>query len=136
MDRGSRGPLMIGSKVGGTSIEDIAEADPTAIIKMPVDIMEGITADQASSMATQMGFTGDQNAEASTLISNLYKVFIKCDCTMLEINPLASLADGRVLVCDSKVGFDDNAEYRQNAIFDQITDASRGVTRGVPYLKL
>merc|ERR1711957_681588 len=44
---------------------------------------------------------------------------IKCDCTMLEINPLASLKDGRVLVCDSKVGFDDNAEYRQKDIFSK-----------------
>merc|ERR1712045_1021976 len=53
---------------------------------------------------------------ASTLITNLYKVFVSCDCTMLEINPLATLKDGRVLVCDSKVGFDDNAEYRQTEI--------------------
>merc|ERR1712139_431326 len=59
------------------------------------------------------------NAEAATLITNLYKVFIEWDCTMLEINPLASLSDGRVLVCDSKVGFDDNAEFRQKAIHEQ-----------------
>merc|ERR1712050_121428 len=45
--------------------------------------------------------------------------FIECDCTMLEINPLATLKDGRVLVCDSKVGFDDNAAFRQKAIHDQ-----------------
>jgi len=118
-DRGSGGPIMIGSKVGGTSIEDIAEADPTAIIKMPVDIVAGISSEQATSMATQMGFGGDQTADAAKLIANLYSVFIKCDCTMLEINPLASLADGSVMVCDSKVGFDDNAEFRQKAIFDQ-----------------
>merc|ERR1711862_441191 len=66
--------------------------------------------------ATQMGFVGTQNAGAAELIANLYTVFVKCDCTMLEINPLASLSDGRVLVCDSKVGFDDNSEYRQKAI--------------------
>merc|ERR1711862_159091 len=69
--------------------------------------------------ATQMGFVGTQNAGAAELIANLYTVFVKCDCTMLEINPLASLADGRVLVCDSKMGFDDNAEFRQKAIFAQ-----------------
>merc|ERR1711918_220674 len=69
--------------------------------------------------ADQMGFGGAQNAEAAELIANLYKVFIECDCTMLEINPLASLSDGRVLVCDSKVGFDDNAEFRQKDIFAQ-----------------
>merc|ERR1712160_256 len=65
------------------------------------------------------GFAASQQAEAAALISNLYKVFIKCDCTMLESNTLASLKDGRVLVCDSKVGFDDNAEYRQKDIFAQ-----------------
>merc|ERR1719188_25170 len=118
-DRASGGPIMIGSKVGGTSIEDIAEADPTAIIKMPVDIMAGLSADQAKSMADQMGFTGAQNKGAEELIHNLYKCFIECDCTMLEINPLASLSDGRVLVCDSKVGFDDNADFRQKEIFAQ-----------------
>merc|ERR1740130_1176313 len=64
MDRGSGGPVMIGSKIGGTSIEDIAEADPTAIIKMPVDIMTGITPEQAASMGTQMGFGGEQTADA------------------------------------------------------------------------
>lgn len=119
MDRGSGGPLLIGSKTGGTSIEDIAAADPSAIIKVPVDIMEGISSDVAMNMATQMGYTGGETSEAATLISNLYKVFIDCDCTMLEINPLATLADGRVLVCDSKVGFDDNAEFRQKEIFAQ-----------------
>merc|ERR1712190_556063 len=66
-DRASGGPIMIGSKVGGTSIEDIAEADPTAIIRMPVDIMAGLSSDQAKSMADQMGFTGSQNAEAPSL---------------------------------------------------------------------
>merc|ERR1719164_252263 len=70
-------------------------------------------------MASQMGFTGDAQKQGATLIANLYKVFIECDCTMLEINPLAQLNDGRVLVCDAKVGFDDNAEFRQKAIHEQ-----------------
>merc|ERR1712151_339299 len=65
------------------------------------------------------GFQGATAKEAATLLANLYKVFIECDCTMLEINPLAQLRDGRVLVCDAKVGFDDNAEFRQKAIHDQ-----------------
>jgi len=90
-----------------------------AIIKVPVDIMDGMSSDVAMSMATQMGYTGGELKEAATLIANLYKVFIDCDCTMLEINPLATLSDGRVLVCDSKVGFDDNAEFRQKEIFGQ-----------------
>merc|ERR1712007_107027 len=70
-------------------------------------------------MATEMGFTRAQTKEAAMLITNLYKVFIECDCTMLEINPLAELTDGRVLVCDAKVNFDDNADFRQKAIHEK-----------------
>jgi len=119
MDRGSGGPLMIGSKTGGTSIEDIAAEDPSAIIKQPVDIMDGISVEGATKMASEMGYEGEQQKDAATLITNLYKVFIECDCTMLEINPLATLKDGRVLVCDAKVNFDDNAEFRQKSIHEQ-----------------
>merc|ERR1711948_180802 len=77
------------------------------------------TKEATTSMASQMGYTGGELEQASTLIANFYKCFIECDCTMLEINPLATLKDGRVLVCDSKVGFDDNAEFRQKAIHSQ-----------------
>jgi succinyl-CoA synthetase beta subunit len=117
MDRASSGPLMIGCATGGTSIEDVAAATPDAIIKIPVDIVEGITAEQATAMASKLGFTGANGTkDAATLITNLYNVFIKCDCTTLEINPLAQLKDGRVLVCDAKLNFDDNAEFRQKEI--------------------
>jgi len=116
MDRGSGGPLMIGSKTGGTSIEDIAEKDPSAIIKVPVDIIAGCSEAMAKDMSNQMGFTGAQADACAKSILGLYKVFIDCDATMVEINPLAELVDGRVIVCDGKVAFDDNAEFRQKEI--------------------
>merc|ERR550525_2262196 len=81
--------------------------------------MSGCTTEVATAMAKEMGFTASQHAEAAALIKNLYNCFISCDCTMLEINPLATLTDGRVLVCDSKVGFDDNAAFRQEEIHSQ-----------------
>merc|ERR1712050_229780 len=119
MDRGSGGPIMIGSKTGGTSIEDIAAKDPSAIVKVPVDIIDGLSSSQASDMAQKMGFEGAQAVSAGKSIESLYKVFMECDCTMVEINPFAELTDGRVIVCDAKVGFDDNAEFRQKEIHDQ-----------------
>jgi len=123
MDRSSGGPLMIGSKVGGTSIEDIAEEDPSAIIRESIDIMDGLKFSQAESMAKNMGFEGKQMQSAAKSIAGLYKVFINHDCTMLEINPFAELADGRVVVCDAKVNFDDFAGYRQKEIFDQADES-------------
>jgi len=119
MDRGSGGPVMIGSKTGGTSIEDIAEKDPSAIVKLPIDIMDGISSQQAKQMAEDMGFTGEQADKAAVSIAGLYRVFIECDATMVEINPFSELTDGRVIVCDAKVGFDDNAEFRQKKIHEK-----------------
>merc|ERR1719453_371627 len=119
MDRGSGGPVMIGSKTGGTSIEDIAAKDPSAIVKLPIDIMDGISSQQAKQMAEDMGFTGEQADKAAVSIEGLYRVFIECDCTMVEINPFSQLTDGRVIVCDAKVGFDDNAEFRQKKIHEK-----------------
>merc|ERR1719442_354788 len=66
-----------------------------------------------------MGFQGPQATSAAVSINALYKVFIECDCTMVEINPFAELTDGRVIVCDAKVGFDDNAEFRQKDIHEK-----------------
>lgn len=116
MDRSAGGPLVIGSKTGGTSIEDIAAEDPSAIIKMPVDIMKGMSNEAANDMASKMGFEGAQVELAAKSILGLYRIFIECDCTMVEINPFAELSDGRVIVCDAKVGFDDNAFFRHKEL--------------------
>merc|ERR1712139_113426 len=75
--------------------------------------------EQAEDMAVKMDFSGAQLAMATDVIKGLYQTFTDCDCMMVEINPLAELDDGRVVVCDAKVNFDDNAEYRQKEIFAQ-----------------
>jgi succinyl-CoA synthetase beta subunit len=86
LDRSTSGPVMIGCSEGGTSIEDLAEKFPEKIIKVPVDIREGITKDQALKMAKGLAVTGDLNAAADQ-ISALYKMFVDCDCTMVEVRP-------------------------------------------------
>jgi succinyl-CoA synthetase beta subunit len=48
----------------------------------------------------------------------LYTIFVEKDATMIEINPLAEVQSGEVMCMDAKFGFDDNAEFRQNDIFD------------------
>jgi len=39
------------------------------------------------------------------------------DCTLVEVNPLSETPEGNVMVCDAKINFDDNAEFRQAAVF-------------------
>ncbi|GAX10691.1 succinyl-CoA synthetase beta subunit [Fistulifera solaris] len=119
MDRASQGPLMVASPRGGTSIEDVAATNPEVIFTQPIDITVGLTDEQAQRMAGNLGLEpgSEGHAQAVTLMKNLYNMFIACDCTQVEVNPLAETPSGDIVVCDAKVNFDDNAEFRQTGIF-------------------
>jgi len=121
MDRSTQGPLLVGSPAGGTSIEDIAQSNPEMIFTEPIDVEDGLQDAQCQRMATNLGLeVGTQaHANAVTLIKNLFAMFEKCDCTQVEINPLAETPEGDVVVCDAKLNFDDNAEWRQKEIFEK-----------------
>uniref|UniRef100_A0A7S0B0P9 Succinate--CoA ligase [ADP-forming] subunit beta, mitochondrial n=1 Tax=Minutocellus polymorphus TaxID=265543 RepID=A0A7S0B0P9_9STRA len=118
MDRASGGPIIIACSEGGTSIEDLAEKYPEKIIKVPVDLSEGLTDAKAMQVVEGLTVSGDKDA-AMQQIRNLYDLFVKRDCTMVEVNPLAEDTDGNLIAADAKIGFDDNAEFRQYDIFDQ-----------------
>jgi succinyl-CoA synthetase beta subunit len=46
-------------------------------------------------------------------MKSMYDCFIEKDCDLIEINPLITTKDGKVLAADSKVTIDDNAYFRQ-----------------------
>ena len=50
-----QGPVMIASSEGGVNIEEIAAKNPDAIIKIPIDILEGLNDDKARMAAKKMG---------------------------------------------------------------------------------
>jgi len=118
MDRVSQGPMIIACSEGGTSIEDLAESNPEKIIKVPVNLEEGITDAQIDEVVTGLTCSGDKKA-AGEQIRALYNLFVDRDCTMVEVNPLAEDVDGNLIAADAKIGFDDNAEFRQKDIFAQ-----------------
>merc|ERR1719197_2096662 len=118
LDRSTMGPLIIACSEGGTSIEDLAEQYPDKIIKVPVDINTGITDEQALTVAKGLEVSGDLNAAADQ-IKALYALFAESDCTMVEVNPLAEDDKGTLIAADAKIGFDDNASFRQAEIFAQ-----------------
>ncbi|EIE19389.1 succinate-CoA ligase beta chain [Coccomyxa subellipsoidea C-169] len=116
LDRASAGPMIIACSEGGTSIEDLAEKYPEKIIKITIDIFEGITDAQANQAVEALKVSGDKKAAADQ-IKALYETFVKSDCTMVEVNPLAETTDGRLVAADAKLGFDDNAAFRQKELF-------------------
>lgn len=120
LDRSAGGPLIIASPAGGTSIEDVAEKTPDLIFKRPVNITSGIQDEDTTFVASSLGFIPGTSAhnDCKDMVEKMYNMFTTYDCTLVEVNPLAETPDGRVVVCDGKINFDDNAEYRQKKIFN------------------
>jgi succinyl-CoA synthetase beta subunit len=117
MDRASQGPVIIASSQGGMDIETVAKESPEAIITTYIDIHEGVTDAIGTKIAKELGFSEQCIEEANKTIQKLYQVFTEKDCTQVEINPLSETSDHQVLAMDAKLGFDDNAEFRQKEIF-------------------
>lgn len=117
LDRASQTPMIVASSQGGMDIEGVAAKDPNAIKTFSVPLKEGVSDKLAAEVASVLGFSQEAQAEAAKTVQNLYKVFTERDCTQVEINPLSEATDSRVLAMDAKLGFDDNASFRQQEVF-------------------
>lgn len=116
MDRATSRPVIVASTEGGMSIEDVAHDTPEKIIRQFVHPLLGLQAYEIRKITAALGLKGDFAKQFGKLLSNLYKLFISLDCAMVEINPLVTTPDGRVLALDAKFGFDDNALFRHPEI--------------------
>ncbi len=116
MDRATARPVIVASTEGGMSIEDVAYQTPEKIIRQPVHPLLGLQAYGIRKIAAALGLSGDIAKQFGKLLSNLHKLFISLDCAMVEINPLVTTPDGRVLALDAKFGFDSNALFRHPEI--------------------
>ncbi|WFD15599.1 hypothetical protein MARU1_001621 [Malassezia arunalokei] len=118
-DRVSQLPVLIASNQGGMSIEDVAKENPDAIVTTPIDFTKGLDFETAKQVAHKLGFSGsEQEKEAADTFVKLYQLFSERDATQVEINPLAESEDGAVLCMDAKLGFDENADFRQKEVFE------------------
>ncbi len=99
------------------SIEEVAAKDPSAIITVPIDFDNGLSLELAKETAVKLGFKPESQEKAADIFIKLYKLFKERDATQIEINPLAEVEGGDVLCMDAKLGFDENAEFRQEKVF-------------------
>lgn len=84
MDRAYNGPVVVASTQGGMDIEEVAEKYPDALIKMPVDIMKGMSDAQAEALAAQLKFTGEKAKKAAAQFKALYSLFTATDATQVS----------------------------------------------------
>jgi len=116
LDRSRRELVFMVSQAGGVEIEKVAEEHPEQIIKEYIDRAAGLQAFQARRLAFALDLTGPLFRPAVQLFLDLYKAYIACDATLLEINPLVVTPDQKLLALDVKFNIDDNALFRHPEI--------------------
>ena len=113
VDRGTSRISFVASTEGGMDIEEVAAKTPEKIVSFSVDPASGLSDFHGRRVAFALGLTGGQVKQCVALVKNLYRMFIEKDMEMLEINPLIVMKDGSLKCLDAKMGFDNNALYRQ-----------------------
>lgn len=112
VDRSTGRVAFVASTEGGMDIEAVAEETPEKIHTLPIDPDAGVTADDAAKICAALELTGAAKDDGMNLFPILYKAFTEKDMSLLEINPLIVMKDGRLRVLDAKVSFDGNAIFR------------------------
>ena len=116
LDRSKKRIVVMASTEGGVEIEKVAEETPEKILKFTVDPLVGIQPFQAREVGFKLNLDVNQIKEFTQILTGLGKLFVDCDLSLVEINPLVVTADGKLLCLDGKINVDDNAIYRQPKI--------------------
>ena len=117
LDRGTSRVTFMVSTEGGMEIEEVAEENPDAIIKVSIDPASGFSGFHARQLAFGLGLEGNAVKSAVKFFSSLYKCFIETDASIVEINPMILVGD-EVMALDAKMNFDPNALFRHKDIAD------------------
>ena len=112
VDRTCGKVVFMASTEGGVEIEKVAEETPEKILKVEVDPMLGVMPYQAREVGFKLGLTVEQIQKFTHIMVNLGKMFVDCDLSLLEINPLVVTKQGDIICLDGKINIDDNALYR------------------------
>ncbi len=126
LDRANRTFLCIASVAGGMEIEQVAEEAPEKVVKEPIDAIIGVDEAKARDIVTRAGFPVEVADQVTAIAVKLWQAFVAEDATLVEVNPLARVVErrpaglaqvpahdeGKVLLLDAKVTFDDNATFR------------------------
>jgi succinyl-CoA synthetase beta subunit len=112
VDRFNRSYVALASAMGGIEIEEAAEKTPKSIVRTIVNPQLGIRSFHALPIAKQLGYSGSQLVELSTIIQKLYQACVESDAEMVEINPLVETETGSFVAADARMVIDDNALFR------------------------
>jgi len=100
------------STEGGMDIEQVAHDTPEKIVTVAIDPDAGVTTADVSRLNAALQLSGEAARDGESLFPALYRAFAEKDMSLLEVNPLIVMKNGRLRVLDAKVSFDNNALFR------------------------
>ena len=118
VDRQTQKITILASTEGGMDIEKVASDTPDKIIKFSVDPLGTLSVKDCEYIANNLDLDDELINQFSTTLLGLYQIFIEKDVSLIEINPLITTKENKLLALDGKIDFDDNALYRHEDIFD------------------
>ncbi|MDD9904631.1 MAG: acetate--CoA ligase family protein [Rhodospirillaceae bacterium] len=140
-DAASKGPLMLFSTEGGMDIEEVADADPDKIVRLPIDIRSGM--DRAATETALGGIgLGDKTGPVADVLEKLYGVYVNNDADLVEINPLIATGAGDIVALDCKFSLEDSGANRRPELVEKgapekLTELeTRGRDLGLRYIEL
>ena len=116
LDRSKGMDVFMVSTEGGVEIEKVAEETPEKIAKVWIDPLLGMKSFQARKLAYALGLSDDALKVAMKIFIQMYQCYQETDATIVEVNPLVLTQNGKIVVLDAKMNFDDNALFRQKDI--------------------
>jgi len=116
LDRSAGYPVMMASQFGGMEIEEVAAENPDAILKAHFDPDVGLHPYMCRKLAFGLGLEGEAFKSGTKFMAALAKAYGDTDASLLEINPLVTTTDGRVIALDAKMNVDDSALFRHSDI--------------------
>ena len=106
----------IASAAGGMDIEQVAAATPEQILTVAIAPDSGVQDEQARQLTDGLGLNDKQSSQFVEMLERLYRLFMECDASLVEVNPLIITGSGDVLALDAKINIDDNALFRQERL--------------------
>jgi succinyl-CoA synthetase beta subunit len=142
LDRSEKKLLAMLSRMGGMDVEEVAETDPSALIRRHIEPGEELTPEIGREMSIDARIDEDATDEVARLLVKLHQVAIAEDATLIEVNPLIVTSDREVVALDSKMTIDNSALYRHEEL-SELRDRSAedpqeqmAKEKGLTYVKL
>ncbi len=142
LDRAEQKVLVMLSREGGMEIEDVAEKNPEAIVRLHVDPAWGVEDFEIRDAVIKAKIPAPAQRQMIAMIKKLVKAYLESDADMIEINPVALTPAGKLLAADAKVSIDENALFRHPEYDETKDDAAEDALEaeagrlGIAYVRL